>query len=342
MLKNLTSSFIFRVLTDLKEQKAADLAAGLPPLEAEANRIAALKRRLRMDSLKDLAVDWTERACNRLEEIGDDGKNIIQRGWNDIYLDKALDPDFIVAARFRKAERAAKQAAELKEKEEAAQAAVLITAVGMPPGEIVAAMTEARNAVAAAAREAANNPLGWDDVQVVARAEAAFHEGQIPKKRTLRSSAKPRPGKGKSLKRKLGTGSAVERMVAERVTKARRKGPSNVSRAPMVKEMKAFLKSKDVEVVGRGRLIDLKSKIELSGWWADLQSFVAEYRKGREGDLTEDQQAAQQEDDVEEEEVEEEEREGVEAEEVNLQSEESESDDDDSEDVDYESEVEVW
>ncbi|KAJ3286619.1 hypothetical protein HDU79_006327 [Rhizoclosmatium sp. JEL0117] len=78
--------------------------------------------------LQDLAVDWTERACNRLEEIGDNGKNNIQRGWNNIYLDKALDPDFIVAACFQKAKRAAKQAAELKEKEEAAQAAVLIFA----------------------------------------------------------------------------------------------------------------------------------------------------------------------------------------------------------------------
>ncbi|ORY25967.1 hypothetical protein BCR33DRAFT_794935 [Rhizoclosmatium globosum] len=72
------------------------------------------------------------------------------------------------------------------------------TAFSMNPQfNFIAALAEVRSIVAAAARAAEDNPIGRDDVQVVARAGAAVHEGQIPKKKKLRSATKPRGGKGK-------------------------------------------------------------------------------------------------------------------------------------------------
>ncbi|KAJ3289510.1 hypothetical protein HDU79_003998 [Rhizoclosmatium sp. JEL0117] len=340
-LKLSAGDYLFNLLCDLKKGKVADLESGKSEEQAEETRVLALKRRLKMDSLKDLAVDWMNTASLRLEELGEDGKNIIQRGWDDIYLKRALDPKFIMEARVRKAAREAEKQAALRAREMAAQAAALEAAAGKTPGEIVLTLDQAREHVASAVREEEENPVGWEDVLVVAQAEAAYHEGQVPKLKPIRAAKKPRLGKGRQLKRKAGSASLVEAMVVERATKVR-KLPVNGSREPLVREMVEFLRSKNHPVVGRKLVKDLHKVIEDLGWCAELKEFVGVLRQQlAEEKATAAARVGQVAEEEEEEEEEEEDQTGG-AGEVGDESSSSSSEEDDEDDKNYSSEEEYW
>ncbi|KAJ3278900.1 hypothetical protein HDU79_001105, partial [Rhizoclosmatium sp. JEL0117] len=108
LLKLIAGDYLFKLPCDLNKGKAPYFESGMSKEQAEETRVLALKRQCKMDSLKHLAVDWMNTASSRLEQLGEDGKNIIQSGWDDIYL------KFIMEAQVRKAAREAEKLAALR------------------------------------------------------------------------------------------------------------------------------------------------------------------------------------------------------------------------------------
>lgn len=154
-----------------------------------------------MRVLRDMSTQWLGDACEHILRRGPDGRNVIQRGWDEIYFDRARNPEFLAEALVardewkrneaedqRKAQAAAIQKAVSKASEQGADVAEAARAAAM----------EALSAGAGGAEIEANCRALSQVVKDVAVAEKQFHESEVPRV--------PKKKKSKSGKERLGVG----------------------------------------------------------------------------------------------------------------------------------------
>ncbi|ORY37686.1 hypothetical protein BCR33DRAFT_833705 [Rhizoclosmatium globosum] len=265
-LRSSAGDWISDKIDVLLSAKSQALADGTPELEAEASRITEMNRLIGMRRLKNMAVKWLDRGVQRLLEKDEDGLSICQRGWNKHHLDEILQSEYVDAARQRQKER--KEARELAA--ETAALAAMDEAKEKQPQERIEAGRRARAAVL-------DRRDGWDLVEVVAAAEEAYHLAEIPKRKARKTKGgKSRKGRKDERHRQKRTADdvEVEAIVAEaQAIKKRKTGPRGGS-APLVPEMKEFLKERRIQF-GKMKGPEIKTLINAKGLLADLLAFVA-------------------------------------------------------------------
>ncbi|KAJ3058697.1 hypothetical protein HDU99_006689 [Rhizoclosmatium hyalinum] len=260
-LRSSAGDWISDKIDVLLSAKSQALADGTPELEAEASRITEMNRLIGMRRLKNMAEKWLDRGVQRLLEKDEDGLSICQRGWNKHHLDEILQSEYVDAARQRQKER--KEARELAA--ETAALAAMDEAKEKQPQEQIEAGCRARAAVL-------DRRDGWDLVEVVAATEEAYHLAEIPKCKARKTKGgKSRKGRKDERHRQKRTAddAEVEAIVAEAQAIKKRKTGRRGGRAPLVPEMKEFLKERRIQF-GKMKGPEIKTLINGKGLLADL------------------------------------------------------------------------
>lgn len=175
---------------------------------------AKLHALMGMGMLRNLAPKWLWSACEHIREmIPEENRNLIKKGWDQLYFDPAKGADFLAEARREEATWAAAAAAAAAAEEasraakaaeaageaahRAVQALVAGAAAGLSTNELEEQVTA--NLQNQAAPAAISPPLDSleplsDDVIEIAREEQLYHESQVPKLSNTPSKSKTQRG----------------------------------------------------------------------------------------------------------------------------------------------------
>ena len=176
-----------------RAEPAADSSNPKPLTEAEY--IAKVGALMKMEVLRNMAPVWLWSACESiLKPMPGENRNLILKGWQQLYLDKARDPAFLMDAIKAREERSRKAAEEkLATVAAAAAAAGAAAALAGAGGAAVAAGAAAALAAASVAPAGPGGAFALPtEVAAVAALEKTFHEAEVPPARARKVKTKER------------------------------------------------------------------------------------------------------------------------------------------------------
>ena len=257
-----------------RAEPAADGAYPKPLTEAEY--IAKVGALMKMEVLRNMAPAWLWSACESiLKPLPGENRNLILKGWQQLYLDKARDPAFLMEAIKAREERARKAAEEkLATVAAAAAAAGAAAALAGAGGAAVAAGAAAALAAASIAPATPGGACALPtEVAAVAALEKTFHEAEVPTAKVRKIKSKERKSRREARQQPAAStrqdlnGMAVDGVVESALGAT---GTGAVTASPVGHRSRA-----------RGpSLIDLRTQCSLlglskSGNKADLQARLA-------------------------------------------------------------------
>lgn len=152
----------------LRRARDVAVAGGADPKKCDESLSKEVQSLLKIRVMRAMAPGWLMAGCDvLLKTIEGEGRNLIRKGWEQLYLEPALAPGFIAAAYVSRRER------EAAATEADVQRRVAAAAAGGDAG--------------ASTGSAPHSPSELDAlVEQVARLESSFHEAEVPTRQPRR------------------------------------------------------------------------------------------------------------------------------------------------------------